>query len=97
MTTGNTESCPPSQRNKMVKLVDELKIINEWSEKNIESCIKNLLDSNDLIFANFGKPMRYLLTNHKDGPSISSIISILGKDLTFFRINNYLSNLIIHK
>ena len=75
----------------------KLKKNKNWDESNLELIIKEFIKEKKIKFITFGKPMRYLLTNHKDGPSISSIISILGKDLTFFRVNNYLSNLKIHK
>ena len=40
----------------------------------------------------FGKPLRHLLTNNKDGISLGLVMMILGKDLTILRINNYLNN-----
>ena len=63
-------------------------------KKDSQSVIFTPNNENNINFSTFGKPMRYLLTNHKDGPSLSLLISILGKETTFLRINNYLSNLI---
>ena len=50
-----------------------------------------LIKEQKISFASFGKPMRLLLTNNQDGPSLALIISILGKKNTFIRINNYIN------
>ena len=75
------------------KFFIQLKAINNWNENNLEFCIKKFIEKENLKFSIFGKPLRHLLTNNKDGISLSLVMMILGKDLTILRINNYLNNL----
>ena len=75
------------------KFFIQLKTINNWNENNIEICIKNFIKKENLKLSFFGKPLRHLLTNNKDGISLGLVMMILGKDLTILRINNYLNNL----
>ena len=75
------------------KFFIQLKTINNWNENNLEFCIKKFIEKENLKFSIFGKPLRHLLTNNKDGISLSLVMMILGKDLTILRINNYLNNL----
>ena len=72
------------------KFLIKLKTVSDWNETNLDTIIKNFINEENIKFATFGKPLRHILTNNKDGPSISSIIFILGKDITFLRINNYI-------
>ena len=74
------------------KFLIKLKTVDNWKETNLESCIKNFINEENIKFATFGKPIRHMLTNNKDGLSISLVMFILGKDITFLRINNYINN-----
>src|SRR6056300_1631488 len=69
-----------------------LDLIN--SIKNLEydiinSEIKNFLKKNNLKFPILGKPIRFLLTNNYNGPSITDIFMILGKEQSIKRLNKY--------
>ncbi len=44
---------------------------------------------NNLKFPIIGKPVRFLLTNNYNGPSITDIFMILGKEQSIKRINKY--------
>ena len=74
------------------KFLKKLETINNWSNSNLEICIKNFLNEESIKFNNFGKPVRHLLTNNKNGISISLIMFILGKEYTLLRINKYINN-----
>ena len=85
-------------------LNDEFKLISKefivylnkiqiWNEKNIENNISVFLQDNNINFKSFGKPMRYLLINSINGPSVSEILYALGKKNSFLRINNYINNI----
>ena len=76
----------------MNKFLIKLKNVDNWNEANLEFCIKNFINEENIKFATFGKPIRHMLTNNKDGLSISLVMFILGKDITFLRINNYINN-----
>ena len=66
--------------------------ITEWSIRNIENCINNFIQNKKIKFYLFGKPLRIVLTNSKNGPSISEILYILDKKNAFLRLNNYINN-----
>ena len=64
--------------------------IEEWNINNVENAINKFIEEKKLEFRHFGIPMRIILTNSQNGPSISNILDILGKKNTFLRINNYI-------
>jgi glutamyl-tRNA synthetase len=73
-------------------LIDFLKLINNinnWDYNIINLEIKEFLRKNNIKFPIFGKPIRYLLTNNYNGPSITDIFMILGKKESLERLNRY--------
>ena len=68
-----------------------LDAINDWSKDNLKNCINKFLEIKKIKFAIFGKPIRLVLTNLKEGPPINDILFILGKKNTFLRLNNYIN------
>ena len=74
------------------KFIIKLRTIDDWNVSDLEFCINNFINDENIKFTTFGKPLRYLLTNNKDGLPINLVMFILGRDLTFLRINNYIKN-----
>ena len=70
----------------------EIDKVNIWNSENIESVVKNFINTKNIKFPIFGKPLRYILINSENGPSIGDILYILGKKSTLLRINNYIRN-----
>ena len=68
-----------------------LDAISDWNKDNIKNCINKFLELKKIKFAIFGKPIRQILTNFKEGPPINDILYILGKKNTFLRLNNYIN------
>ena len=64
--------------------------INVWNQSNLENNIIKFIENKKIKFSMLGKPIRYILTNNKNGPPIYAIIDILGKEKTFFRLNKYI-------
>ena len=54
--------------------------------------LMNFLQNNKIKFPILGKPIRFLLINSYQGPSISDIFVILGKKDTIDRLNQYKSD-----
>ena len=54
--------------------------------------INDFLKNNKIKFPILGKPIRFLLINSYQGPSISDIFVILGKKDTIDRLNQYRDN-----
>ena len=69
-----------------------LDFIDVWSKDNLKNCINKFLELKKIKFAIFGKPIRLVLTNLKEGPPINDILFILGKKNTFLRLNNYINS-----
>ncbi len=63
--------------------------INTWEHDYINLKINEFLNQNNIKFPVLGKPVRYLLTNNYNGPSITDIFMILGKNKSLERLNNY--------
>ena len=63
--------------------------INNWDYDFINSEIKEFLKKNYIKFPILGKPIRYLLTDNYNGPSITDIFMILGKQESLERLNRY--------
>ena len=71
--------------------LNDLANLENWNFDNLEKILKNFIKIKKIKFPLFGKPLRIILTNSEDGPSISDILFILGKKNTFLRINNYIN------
>ena len=66
--------------------------INDWNRDRIQNVINDFLKNNKIKFPVLGKPIRFLLINSYQGPSISDIFVILGKKDTIDRLNQYRDN-----
>ncbi len=66
--------------------------IDDWNRANIQNAINDFLKNNKIKFPVLGKPIRFLLINSYQGPSISDIFVILGKKDTIDRLNQYRDN-----
>ncbi len=72
--------------NDFLKLINN---INNWEYDYINLEIKEFIKKNNIKFPVLGKPVRYLLTNSFNGPSITDIFMILGKDQSLERLKRY--------
>ena len=63
--------------------------IKNWNYDIINLEIKEFLKKNNIKFPVLGKPIRYLLTNNFNGPSITDIFMILGKQQSLNRLRKY--------
>ena len=72
--------------NDFLKLINN---INNWEYDIINLEIKDFLKNKNIKFPVLGKPIRYLLTNNYNGPSITDIFMILGKAESLKRLNKY--------
>ena len=63
--------------------------INKWEYDYISLEIKEFIKKNNIKFPVLGKPIRHLLTNNYNGPSITDIFMILGKKESIERLKRY--------
>lgn len=67
-----------------------IKGLDEWNREKIQKCISHFIKSKDIKFPILGKPIRFLLINSYNGPSITDIFLILGKKDSLDRLNQYI-------
>ncbi len=61
-----------------------------WTKDSIQKIIEDFLKIKNIKFPVLGKPIRFLLINSYNGPSISDIFIILGKKDSIDRLNQYI-------
>ena len=74
------------------QFIQSLQNIINWTNKDLQDCTTNFININNINFPSFGKPLRLILINSKNGPSINDILYILGKEKAFLRLNKYINN-----
>ena len=52
----------------------------------IENAIKEIVESMSLKFKDLGQPLRLVLFGTMNGPSVSKVMEIIGKDSTLKKI-----------
>ncbi len=72
-----------------IKFLELIITINKWEYDIINLEIKEFIKKNNIKFPVLGKPVRYLLTNNYNGPSITDIFMILGKTESIERLKRY--------
>ena len=70
-----------------IKRVNPKPSINKIIQNRLSE--KDFLNKNNIKFPLLGKPIRYLLTDNYNGPSIIDIFVILGKKDSLERLNRY--------
>ncbi|MAI29503.1 MAG: glutamate--tRNA ligase [Rickettsiales bacterium] len=72
--------------NLKTKLVDKLSLIEPWDDYILESIIKEIIENMNLKFKDLGQPLRLALFGTVNGPSVSKVMTIIGKELTLKKI-----------
>jgi len=70
--------------------VNELKKINNYNEVQIKELTDKIINEYKISFKELGQPLRMLLTNSEQAPSIKDLIQILGIDETLNRLKKYI-------
>ena len=73
-------------------ILEKMLKINDFKKENIETITREYIDYKNLKFGDLLPLLRFVLTGEKRGPSIYSIIEIIGKDIFNNRINNFLKH-----
>jgi glutamyl-tRNA synthetase len=69
-------------------IIDEFTSIKEWNEYIIDQKLKDILNKLEIKFKELGQPLRLLLTNSLNGPSVAKIMEIIGKELSLKKLNH---------
>ena len=68
-------------------IIDEFTSIKEWNEYIIDQKLKDILNKLEIKFKELGQPIRLLLTNSLNGPSVAKIMEIIGKELSLNKLD----------
>ena len=69
------------------EIISELSMIKDWDEINLQETVKNIVNRLELNFKQVAQPLRLSVSGQANGPSVSSILFILGKNEVLERIN----------
>ena len=67
-------------------LIDKLSLIESWDDYILEDAIKEVIESMSLKFKDIGQPLRLVLFGTMNGPSVSKVMEIIGKESTLNKI-----------
>ncbi len=71
--------------------LNELTKIDLYNEEKIIKASDTIIKNNNIKFKDLGQPLRLILTNSSQAPSIKDIVRILGLQETILRLKNYLN------
>lgn len=77
-----------SLKNNKSLLIKEFSSIVDWNEYIIDEKIKYILNKLDLKFKQLGQPLRLILSGSSDGPSVSKLMEIIGKDQSLEKLKH---------
>ena len=77
-----------SLKNNKSLLIKEFSSIVDWNEYIIDEKIKYILNKLDLKFKQLGQPLRLILSGSSDGPSVSKLMEIIGKDQSLDKLKH---------
>ena len=70
---------------------NELTKLKRYDEGQVIAISENIVQKNKIKFKDLGQPLRLVLTNAEQAPSIKDIVKILGVSETVLRLKNYLN------
>ena len=76
----------PASIEPMRKAADYIENINDFTQENLETAFKQVMDETQLKFGKIAQPIRVALTGTNVSPGIFEMILALGKDKTITRI-----------
>ena len=67
-------------------LLDKLSFIESWDDYILENAIKDIIKNMNLNFKDLGQPLRLVLLGTMNGPSLTKIMKVIGKEATLKKI-----------
>ena len=67
-------------------LLDKLSFIESWDDYILENAIKDIIKNMNLKFKDLGQPLRLVLLGTMNGPSLTKIMKVIGKEVTLKKI-----------
>ena len=85
--------CKKDTLNHLSFLQEQLMELKNWEQIQIKEVIDKVVSDLEIGFGKIGLPLRLALTATVNSPSIDLICQILGKEITFRRLENFLIRL----
>ena len=82
--------CKKDTSNHLSLLKEKLKELKNWEQIQIKEVIDKVVSDLGIGFGKIGLPLRLALTATVNSPSIDLVCQILGKEITFRRLENFL-------
>ena len=79
--------------NHLTLIKDQLEALQTWEQAQINEVIDRVVSDLEIGFGKIGLPLRLALTATVNSPSIDLVCEILGKDITFRRLENFLTKI----
>ena len=97
VNTYNQQAIDKFVDNEGLKILNDLSgillTIDEWSENNIDSALKNYQNENNCPVPKVNQPVRIALTGSTKSPSLGLTLAIFGKNEALKRINNLIDRI----
>jgi len=61
-------------------------LIESWDDYILENAIKDIIKNMNLNFKDLGQPLRLVLLGTMNGPSLTKIMKVIGKEATLKKI-----------
>ena len=85
--------CKEDTFNNLSLLKEQLKELEIWEQTYIKEVIDRVVSDLEIGFGKIGLPLRLALTATVNSPSIDLVCEILGKEITFRRLENFLTKI----
>ena len=82
--------CKADTYSQLSLLKDRLKDLKNWEQSSIKEVIDKVISDLEIGFGKIGLPLRLALTATVNSPSIDLVCQILGREITFSRLDNFL-------
>ena len=81
-----TEIMENGGKDTIAKLTEKLMNCDEWANEPLHQTVTDFVEETGMKFKDVGMPLRIALTGKPGGPSVSSVMEILGKKETMVRL-----------
>jgi len=71
----------------LTSLLEKLRGLSDWNADAIQTCVKTVVDENEIGFAKVAQPIRIAITGSTTSPAIDATLALLGRKLSLQRLD----------
>lgn len=79
--------------NMLSKILEKIKVLDEWSVANIDTLIKDVAKENQIKLGQFGPSLRYAITGSNASPGLGITVFMLGKNRVINRLDKFINDI----